>query len=76
MKFIVGYEKAWAAFLGAGMAGAATTLAIWAMSLTGAVAAPDEAAIVAAITGIVAAVFAGVLAFIATTTPTPPEDAP
>lgn len=69
---IVGYEKAWAALLGGGSVTAATTLALWLMSLSGAISVPDEAAISAAVTGIVASLFSAAGAFIATTTPTEP----
>lgn len=71
---IAGYEKAWAALLSGGMVTAATTLALWLVSLTGAVSAPDEATIAAAVTGVVASLFAAAGAFIATNTaPEKPE---
>lgn len=63
---VSGYEKAWAALLSGGMVTAATTLALWLVSLTGAVSAPDEATIAAAVTGIVASLFAAAGAYIAT----------
>jgi hypothetical protein len=65
---IAGFEKAWAALLSGGMVTAATTLALWLTSLSGAVAAPDEATIAAAITGIVASLFAAAGAYLATNT--------
>ena len=70
---IAGYEKAWAALLSGGMVTAATTLSLWIVSLTGAVAAPDEATIAAGVTGVVASLFAAAGAFIATNSAT---DAP
>ena len=71
MNAMEGYEKAWAAFLGGGIVTAITTLSIWGMSVTGAVSAPDETAIIAAITGFIGSVFAGLGAYIArNTTPT------
>jgi hypothetical protein len=70
---IVGYEKAWGAFIGAGSIAAATTLALWLVSLTGAVTVPDEAMIVGAITGLVSAVFAAIGAFLPTNTEAPPD---
>lgn len=74
MSMIVGKEKFWAALLNGGMVTAATTLALWMVSLTGAVPVPDEAAIVAAVTGTISALFAAFGAYIATNTPT--GDAP
>jgi hypothetical protein len=72
---IQGYEKFWAALLTGGMVTAATTLALWITSLTGAVPVPDEATIAAAVTGIVASLFSAAGAYLATnTTPTHPED--
>ncbi len=65
---ISGYEKAWAALLSGGMVTAATTLALWAMSLTGAVPVPDAVAVGSAVTGIVASMFAAAGAYIATNT--------
>lgn len=65
---IAGYEKAWAALLGGGMVTAATTLALWLTSLTGAIEAPTAETITAAVTGVVASIFAAAGAFIATNT--------
>lgn len=78
MPLIRGYEKAWAALLGGGSITAATTLALWGMSRTGAVEPPDAATIQAAVTGLVASVFAAVSAYVATTTPVahPDDDTP
>lgn len=73
---IVGYEKAWAALLSGGMVTAATTLALWAVSLSGAVPVPDAAAISAAVTGIVASLFAAAGAYIATNSPQQDETPP
>lgn len=71
---VSGYEKAWAALLSGGMVTAATTLALWLVSLTGAVPVPDAAAIAAAVTGVVASLFAAAGAFIATNSaPEKPE---
>jgi hypothetical protein len=72
MNIIVGYEKAWGAFLGAGSIGAATTLALSLVSLTGAVTVPDEAMIVAAVTGLVSAIFAAIGAYLPTNTEAKP----
>lgn len=69
---IKGYEKAWGALLGGGMMTAATTFALWATSASGAVTAPDEAAIVAAVTGVISSLFAAAMAFLATNTPLEP----
>ena len=69
---VSGYEKAWAALLGGGTVTAATTLALWATSLTGAVEAPDAATIAAAVTGLVASLFAAAGAYIATNSPAEP----
>ena len=72
---IAGYEKAWAALLSGGMVTAATTLALWLVSLTGAVPVPDAASIAAAVTGVVASLFAAAGAFIATNSaPAAPPD--
>lgn len=73
---VVGYEKAWLALLGGGTVTAATTLSLWLASIGGAVTAPDEAAIAAAITGLVASVFAALGAFLGTNTPTEPAPPP
>jgi hypothetical protein len=74
---IQGYEKAWAALLGGGMMTAATTMALWTASLGGAVTAPDEATIVAAISGTITSIFAALGALIATNTQgQPPEVIP
>jgi hypothetical protein len=77
MAILQGYEKAWAALLGGGMMTSATTVALWAASLNGAVSVPDEAMIVAAISGIVTSIFAALGALIATNTQgQPPEAVP
>ncbi len=77
MMRLQGYEKAWAALLGGGMMTAATTLALWVASLSGAVDAPDKAAIVAAVSGTVTSIFAALGALIATNTQgQPPEVIP
>lgn len=65
---IAGKEKAWSALLAGGTVTAATTFAIWLMSLTGAIEAPGPDAIHAAVTGIVASVFAAMGAYVATNT--------
>lgn len=68
---IRGSEKAWAALLSGGSVTAATTLALWLMSLTGSIEPPDAATISAAVTGMVASVFAAAGAYLATnSTPT------
>jgi hypothetical protein len=67
---IAGFEKAWAALLSGGMVTAATTLALWLTSLTGAVPVPDAATIAAAVTGMVASLFSAAGAYIATTSET------
>lgn len=73
---IIGYEKAWLAFLAGGAATAAQVLALWVMSLTGAIPAPGAEAIAAGVTGIVASAFAAAGAFFGTnTTPSHPDGA-
>lgn len=74
---IQGYEKAWLALLGGGTVTAATTLAMWLMALTGAVPVPDAATIAAAVTGLVASLFAAAGAFLGTNSepsPTAPAE--
>jgi len=66
MTFFRGYEKAWLALLGGGAVTAATTLALWMMSITGAVTPPDETTIVAAVTGLIGALAAAAGAFLGT----------
>lgn len=65
---IVGYEKFWLALLNGGLSTAVTTFALWAMSLTGSVPVPDETTIVAAVTGVVASLFAALGAYFGTNT--------
>ena len=73
---IQGSEKAWAALLSGGSVTAATTLALWLMSLTGSIEPPDAATISAAVTGMVASLFAAAGAYLATNTaPAHPDDA-
>ena len=73
MKFIEGYEQFWGAVLAGGAVTAATTLALWATSLTGAVDAPDKATLAAAVTGVITALAAGIGAYLPTNTQAPPE---
>lgn len=71
MSLIQGKEKAWNALVNGGFVTTASTLALYLASLAGAVSAPDEAAIVAAITGGVASFAAAIGAYLATnSTPT------
>ena len=65
---IAGYEKAWAALLGGGMVTAATTLALWVTSLSGAIEPPSPEVIAAAVTGVVASLFSAAGAYVATNT--------
>ncbi len=73
MKYVTGYEKAWLAFLGAGIVTSVNTALLWTASITGSIASPDEATITAAVTGITASIAAGVLAYLGTTSPIPPD---
>jgi amino acid permease len=62
-----GYEKAWAALLAGGAVATMQVLALWGMSLFGAIPAPESAQIASAVTGLVSAIAAAAGAYIATT---------
>jgi hypothetical protein len=68
---IVGNEKAWAALLGGGTSTALTVIALYAVSLSGAIEPPNAEAITAAVTGLVASVVAAMSAWVASNTPAP-----
>ena len=60
-----GFNMIRAAFLAGGALTTVTTLALWLMSLTGSIAAPNEETIVAGVTGLVASLFGAAGAYIA-----------
>lgn len=76
MKFVLGKEKFWAALLGGGMATAVNVIALWAVSQSGAFPSPGPEAIAAAVSGVVASIFAAAGTYLATNTPPPDAAAP
>lgn len=74
-NIFVGYEKAWNALFNGGLSAVMTTIMLGVLSRFDLVTAPDETAIIAAVSGFVSAISAAVGAFTATnTTPVHPDD--
>lgn len=62
---VCGYEKFWNALINGGISTSTTTLALWAVSTTGAIPVPTETMIISAVTGVVTSFYAALGAYIA-----------